>query len=200
LKTKTILMIGFFVLGVAVIVGQALYKSYLGDGQAVVFAPPDRAVDVSLDGGQSATIPAGEFRRYTASQGDHKLQVVLDGQTSERPFMIKSGHSHMGVPVLDEQCYVALDVATSHYKFSGASDADKPLPYLHRRYREQGAFNLPKPFYFREDHLPKSKRAGAGVYLFYTVPCQVIEWDANKLVRAMGYKGVDVTYPDKPAS
>lgn len=190
IKRSTAILLGVFVVGVVAIALDAVWKQRK-DGEIVVFAPPDAAARVRIDGGAPIELAAGEIRRVSAGHGAHDVEVEAP-QALHRHATIDSGRQHRGVPTLATQCFVELDVTLSHY----GETAGKRPPNVVKVDEYTDEFEVPSPYALVESELPKQlvdkvNRSGEIVdvqlqQLYRTVPCAT-KADPTAVLRALGY-------------
>ena len=169
-----------FVVGVAAIVIQKMWESRR-PGRIVVFAPPDRDVELTVDGERLA-LKAGGFARRELAHGGHHV-AVKDGPA--RDLQIRDGFDLLAVPTLPTQCFAEIDVTLSHYGQA------RSRPKVTRVFRRDRPFQLPKTFALSEAELPKQTTERVNrdgkivgmqlVFMFQTVPCTEDQtyWDGS---------------------
>jgi len=190
LKRSTAILLAVFVVGVVAIALDAVWKQRK-DGEIVVFAPPDAAARVRIDGGAPIELAPGEIRRVTLGHGTHDVDIEAP-QALHRHATIESGRQLRGVPTLATQCFAELDVTLSHY----GESAGKEPPKVVKVDEYEGEFEAPSPYALTESELPKQlvdkvNRSGEIVdvqlqQLYRTVPCAT-KADPQATLRALGY-------------
>jgi hypothetical protein len=190
LARKTVVLLGVAVVGLVAIGVDAVWKQKK-DGEIVVFAPPDAAARVRIDGGEPIDLKPGEIRRLQAGHGAHDVQVEVP-QALQRQPTLESGRQSRGVPTLATQCFAELDVTLSHF---GESAGKEPPKVLHIT-EESDVFEVPGPFALSEAELPdhltdKVNSDGEIVHvqlqqLFRAVPCTTKD-DPQAALRFLGY-------------
>ena len=190
MKPKTIAFVGLAVVGLVAIGVDAVWKQKK-DGELVVFAPPDAAARVRIDGGEPIELAPGEVRRIQAGHGLHEVTIEAPQALQRRP-SIESGRQSRGVPTLAAQCFAELDVTLSHY---GETAGKEPPKVLHVT-QETDVFEVPSPFALSEAELPdhltdKVNRDGEIVHvqlqqLFRAVPCATKD-EPPAALRFLGY-------------
>lgn len=190
LKRSTAILIGVFVLGLVAIGVDAMWKDRK-DGTIVVFAPPDAATRVRIDGGAPFDLAAGEVRRIPAGHGVHDVDVETPAAIHLHA-EVTSGRQHRGVPTLATQCFAELDVTLSHY----GDTAGKQPPKVVRITQESDVFEVPSVFPLGESELPDhlTDRVGRDgeiahvelMQLYRTVPCTAKD-DPQAALRFLGY-------------
>lgn len=180
-------------LGGLVVFGIALYANHMyregRDARLIVVAPLTAPLRATLDGAPIELAPGG-VTRITVPQGAHELVVIAPFPLTRR-FTIDSGRNPRVVPVLAEQCYVELDVTTSHY-----GEGARPLPSAARVVRHDDVWISLDGLAFTEAELPPSTeiRTTAGgrvtgvglVQLWRPIPCE-LDGRPAEILQALGY-------------
>lgn len=179
--------------GGLLVFGVLLYLNHLyrqgRDGRLLVVAPLTASLSATLDGTPIELGP-GQVRRVTVAHGEHEL-VVTAPAPLERTFTIDSGRNPRVVPVLAEQCYVELDVTTSHY-----GQGQRPPPTVARVTRHDDVWISLDGLAFTEAELPDSASYTTNssgdvtdvqlVQLWRPVPC-ALDGRPDEILRALGY-------------
>ncbi len=180
-------------LGGLVVFGVALYANHLfregRDGRLIVVAPLTEPLSATLDGAP-ITLPAGGVSHLTVAHGEHTLVVSAPAPLTRR-FTVDSGRNPRVVPVIAEQCYVELDVTSSHY-----GEGARPLPTVARVLHHDDVWISLDGLAFTEAELPPSTeiRTTAGgrvtgvglVQLWRPIPCG-LDGRPDEILRALGY-------------
>jgi hypothetical protein len=171
MSRRTKILLAVFALGIIAIVVQKWLQSR-SPGTIVLFAPPDSAVTVTLDG-TTYTLGPGQFTRVRATSGSHDVRV-LGGPS--RTVRIASGLDTIGVPTAAVQCFAEFDVTLSHYQGGG-----NVQPTIARRVLEDAPFQVPTTEALTESELPTHRTETVRsdgtishiglIFLFRTVPC-----------------------------
>lgn len=179
-------------IGLAVF-GVAIYANHMyregSDARLIVVAPLTSPLVATLDGTPIA-LGAGEVTRLTVAHGAHELVVSVPAPLNRR-FVVDSGRNPRVVPVLAEQCYVELDVTSSHY-----GEGARPLPRPARVVRHDDVWISLDGLAFTEAELPDATEitttrsgrvTGVGlVQLWRPVPCE-LDGRPDQVLRALGY-------------
>jgi hypothetical protein len=188
MRLKPAIYLGIVVLGAAAIGARILNVKY-GKGEALVIAPAGHPLSVVVDGGPTAAIAGGAYRRFTLPQGIHSFAITdaTRGTTVTRNVETNAGNSHKLVSASDDQCFVSLDVALSHYSVEKGKTGGRK-PSVHQRFKNtQKPFELFRDTRLSEDELPKKVGATAGVYLLRDTPCAALAAPDGELVARLGY-------------
>jgi hypothetical protein len=186
-RVRLVLVLGF--LALVVVVGAfQVHRDMTGPGQAVVIAPAGHTVEVVVDGAPAVKVP-GAYKRFELPQGVHTFALadLTAGTTATRTFELNSGKSHKLVSVSDDQCFVVLDIALSHYSIS-KSDEKPPLPFVHERFKNVAKpFELYTGYYLEPNQLPQTVPGDAPVYLLHEISCARVGGPDAQLLSDLGY-------------
>src|SRR5262249_8743889 len=149
----------------------------------VVLSPYNHGVEVSIDGGAATSIGAGGYKRFTLPQGPHKVEIKAEGKEEKttKEVTLKS-KSFKVVPVSDDQCFVQMDIALSHYSPEG-STKKLPIPKVSERFDKREPFEVFSGVYFKEAELPADVDIRKAMYLFEEVPCKELSRTDEDLVK-----------------
>lgn len=135
------------------------------DTKLIIFSPgqPSKVV---VDGGAAIEISAGKFSQIPVGPGKHS--VVING---DRTLEINlEAFDRWVVPVMNDQCFMSLDVSLSHY-----GEQPSAPPMVTARKQASEPFKLPGGNYLREDDLPRSRKQSARALLFRSAGCAEID-------------------------
>lgn len=142
-----------------------LDKAASEDTKLIIFSP-GQASKLVVDGGAPIEISAGKFSQLPVGPGKHT--VVING---DRTLEINlEAFDRWVVPVMDDQCFMSLDVSLSHY-----GEQPSAPPMITARKQASEPFKLPGGNYLREDDLPRSRKNSQRALLFRSAGCAEID-------------------------
>lgn len=161
------------------------YTAAFGSGHAVVVAPEDGPVSVSIDGAAPKVVAAGAHQQFELKQGAHTLKLDGAGGAVERKVDVKSGFATLLVPANDHQCFVVLDVSKSHYNFGNKPAAKAPT--VKTRVASHDIYDLPGSTYYSEEELPSSIKENSSANLLIEGPCELLSGSTSDVLKTLGY-------------
>ena len=175
-------IIGASTLGLIAAVGGMIFAiRAFGPGNVFVIAPATGPLTVTIDGAHPITIPAGQHRTLTASQGQRTLGFELGGQTSTATVRVPNGWSNLAVGPAGS-CYAEVDVTQSQYPTDGKHAPPKILATFAG---ERGRVLAGVPF-FSEKELPKSIPDAMTVTMLLELPCQYVGHPDGDVLAVLG--------------
>lgn len=153
----------------------------------VLFSAVDDA-EVAIDGAAPVAVEGGKFKQLSVGPGEHEL--VIDGARKLRvklePF------DRWAVPLVEEQCFMSLDVSLSHY----SADDKKALggPNIARRSQTSEPFEFPPNHYLVESELPANRTSANQTLLLRSLPCSEID----RLQSGLSDQGSEPTATNEP--
>lgn len=153
----------FTCLGFAItLVGCGAMEEETRKGTQVLVFSLDEDLTVSIDGKQVGTITAPKFARYSVDPGAHKIKIG-----AREINLTLEAFDKWVVPIVDEQCFMSLDVGLSDY---GASK--KKAPSLVDPVKKTEPFKMPASHYLTKAKLPKKITAGTRPRLLRSTGCE----------------------------
>jgi len=135
------------------------------DTKLIIFSPGQPS-KIAVDRGAAIEIPAGQFSQIAVGPGKHS--VVINGDRTREIDL--AAFDRWVVPVMNDQCFMSLDVSLSHY----GENASAP-PMITARKQASEPFKLPGGNYLREDDLPRSRKQSDRALLFRSAGCAEID-------------------------
>jgi hypothetical protein len=140
-------------------------KAASEDTKLIIFSPGQPS-KVAVDGGAAMEISANTFSQIPVGPGKHS--VVING---DRTLEINlAAFDRWVVPVMNDQCFMSLDVSLSHY-----GENSKAAPVITARKQASEPFKLPAGNYLREDDLPRSRKQSDRALLYRSASCAEID-------------------------
>ena len=173
--------------------GQYLWFYVFGKAEGLVFAPPRAPVLATVDGGEPVRVPAGRVGTVPLTQGAHKVKLQVGGASVEHVVTVQAAYERIVLPALDPQCFVTLDVTTSHYQRPSQAGQAPALPHVTQRHTEAGPFKLPATAHLSEADLPDRTQDQTGAYLFRPAACALLSLSDADLLGGLGYGKPDST-------
>ncbi len=173
-----------FIAGVLFILIQVGYVTFYGKAQALVIAPPDAAVEVTVDGAAPFSVEKGTYKKIDVTQGDHQFAIrnTTTNAIFSRKVPFHNGAARITVPAGDDQCLVMLDVTAQHYK------GDQKPPAIRQRITRPEPWTFLENSFLDEKELPSAVGVRNWVGLYRQVPCREMFRDNDDLVRnVLGY-------------
>ena len=146
------------------LLGCGMMEAQTKDGTKVHLMSAGTPLAVSINGAEDkrldnpVALGLGPGTHTFAVRDGREVSVTLE------PF------DEMVVPLVDEQCFLSLDVSMSNY---GAGD--RKVPKIAGRMQRSEPFAMPKGHYSSDAALPSSITSGQQVFLLRSTPCHVAD-------------------------
>jgi hypothetical protein len=173
-----------FIAGVFFILIQVGYVTFYGKAQALFIAPPESAIEVTVDGAAPFSVEKGGHKKVDVTQGEHQFSIrdTTANTTFSRKVGFHNGGARITIPANAEQCLVMLDVTLNHYK------GDKRPPAIRQRITRPEPWTFLENAFLDEKELPDAIGVRNFVGLYRQVPCGEMFRDNDDLLRnVLGY-------------